>query len=690
MFPHRHDDERIDKYTGPYERWVFSENLGRPFAFPAIRKGPSTHVTALMEGKGMPASTEDVEVRVPPLWKDNPEVTPFVMWNKSVTPEVDPASEDADLARCLHALKGSRYRLNMPIDPVTWPATYDRSATPEGWHRPKVKPRVIIGVIDDGIPFLHRAFRGATGDSRISLCWLQAARADMSAAVPFGCEITGGRIDQLRAQYGEHELRAYQAAHAIDPDLPEVGTVLRHHVTHGAHIAGIAAGNDPFMGASDLPDDAAIIAVQLPNTIAWDTSGFGKEMMMLGAIEYIFNRARMIAEAFDSPELPLVINFSYGWSANRHDGQSSFERAVEALISDRRRVQPCTELVMPTGNNFANDMHARFSTADLKDGAVSFDWQLKPDDGTSSYLEVWLPPGREPNGWTVTVTPPVGSPPDLGQSIPVKADPLLKDGDPRRFVELETGGKNIGQLSADKHLGNRWRVMLAMIPTAGNLGQGRRTPVGLWTIRVDTGSDPLCAGEYIDVWVQRDDDPIQLGTGGQQSHLVDLAHPKPPRPFAPPALTPVRGYGCLNGIGTAPSVFRVAGYMQSTLKPSVYSGSASIGVDADGTAFVDANLPAATATADQGWFRPGLPSIGVLSGSGARIIGTSAAAATATRLIALNFVAGNPARHGFDTLYPDTDAPPDAQTLARTGPYRVLPVCGKNITSRDEPVFVGV
>ncbi|MFA8386421.1 MAG: S8 family serine peptidase [Pelagibaca sp.] len=690
MFPQRHDDERIDKYSGPYERWVFSENLGRPFAFPAIRKGPSTHVTALMEGTDMPTSTDDVEVRIPPLWKDNPEVTPFVMWNKSVTPEADPASEDADLARCLCALKGSRYRLNMPIDPVTWPATYNRSATPKGWHRPKVKPRVIIGVIDDGIPFLHRAFRDATGDSRISLCWLQAARADMSAAVPFGCEITGGRIDQLRAQYGEKELRAYQAAHAIDPDLPEVDTVLRHHVTHGAHIAGIAAGNDPFVGAADLPDDAAIIAVQLPNTIAWDTSGFGKEMMMLSAIEYIFNRARMITQAFGSPELPLVINFSYGWSANRHDGQSSFERAVDALITDRRKVQPCTELVMPTGNNFANDMHARFAEADLNSDAVSFGWQLKPDDGTSSYLEIWLPPGRDPNGWTVTVTPPVGSPPELGQSIPVKADPMLKDGDPRRFVELETGGKNIGQLSADKHLGNRWRVMLAMIPTAGNLGQGRRTPVGLWTIRVDTGSDPLCAGEYIDVWVQRDDDPTQLGTGGQQSFLVDLAHPKPPRPFAPPALTPVRGYGCLNGIGTAPSVFRVAGYMQSTWKPSVYSGAASIGVDADGTLFVDANLPAATATADQGWFRPGLPSIGVLSGSGARIIGTSAAAATATRLIALNFVAGHPAAQGFDTLYPDPNAPPDAQTLARTGPYRVPPVCGKNITTRDEPVFIGV
>lgn len=276
----------------------------------------------------------------------------------------------------------------------------------------------------------------------------------------------------------------------------------------------------------------------------------------------------------------------------------------------------------------------------------------------------------------------------MQQTIAVKADPLLKDGDPRRFVEIETGGRNIGQLSADKHLGNRWRVMLAMIPTAGNLGAGRRTPVGLWTITIDTGSDPLGAGEHIDVWVQRDDDPTQLGTGGQQSYLVDLSHPTPPRVFEPPALTPVRGFGCLNGIGTAPSVFRVAGYMQSTLKPSGYSGSASIKHDAQGGAAVDANLPAATATADQGWFRPGLPSIGVLSGSGARIIGTSAAAATATRLIALNFIAGHPVRQGFTELYPGIT--PDARTLARTGPYRVPPVCGTAPKHTEEQPFIGV
>lgn len=687
MFPHRHDDEQIDKYTGPYERWIFSRELGRPFAFPAIRNGPSTHITALMEGDGMLADTDDIDIRIPPLWSKHPHVTPFAMWNKAVDPDDPPEHEDAELARCLHALNGSRYRLNMPVDPATWPATYNKDAKPTGWTRPKTKPRVIIGVIDDGLPFMHRAFRDSAGDTRITLCWLQSARADTAAAVPFGREITATQIDQLRAEHGAQEMRAYQAAQAVDRDLPEVDTVLMHHATHGAHISGIAAGNDPYVGAEDLPDDAAIIAVQLPNTIAWDTSGFGKEMMMLSAIEYIFHRARMIAQAFDDDEIPLVINFSYGWSANRHDGKSSFERAVQDLITQRRAVQPNTELVMPTGNNFANDMHARFASHDASDGAFSFGWHLKPDDRTSSYLEIWLPPGIDPQGWTVTVTPPPGIPEDVRQTLSISPDPELDGGDPRRFVELEMGGKNIGQLSADKHLGDRWRVMLAMIPTAGNLGAGRRAPVGLWTLSIETANDPLSDGQHIDIWVQRDDDPTQLGTGGQQSFLVDLTRPAPPRVLEPPALTAVRGYGCLNGIGTAQSVFRVAGYVQSTSKPSGYSGSASIAVDGEGTATVDANPPAATATADQGWFRPGLPSIGVLSGSGARIIGTSAAAATATRLIALNFLSGKPTRDGFEELY--TKTAPAAQTLARTGHFRSPPVCGEVLKQPRKQRFLG-
>ncbi|MFP7570053.1 hypothetical protein [Marivita sp. S2033] len=676
MFPQRSSNERIEKYTGPYERWVFSEDLGRPYAFPAIKHGPSTHFTALMEGRGTLHDTANLKIRIPPLWSSSPDVTPFVMWDKSGPTES--ANEDARLARLLDTLDAPRYRLNMPIEPATWATTYTPDQPPAGWRRPSAKPRAIIGVIDDGIPFMHRAFCDSQGATRINVCWMQGARADTRAAVPMGREITNGQIDDLRARHGSQERRAYFEAGAIDRHLPELDTVLMHHATHGAHIMGLAAGNDRTVSAHDLPDDAQIIAVQLPNTIAWDTSGFGKEMMMLSAIEYIFQRARMIADAYDGEEIPLVLNFSYGWSANRHDGQSSFERAVEAILTSRRERQPLTEIVMPTGNNFANDMHARLSPDDATDGVYNFGWQIKPDDRTSSYLEIWLPLHLDPRGWSVTVTPPHNLTLETGGTMDISPDADLAGGDPRRFGELEMMGKNIGQLSVDRHQGNRWRVMLALIPTTANNEQDRRAPSGLWTISVDTAQDPLREGQHLDIWVQRDDDPTQLGTGGQQSVLVDLKRPKPPRPLETRGLSPVRGYGCLNGIGTAPSVFRVAGYVQTTDTPAPYSGSASVAIAPDETATLGPEVPNACAVSDQGTMRPGLPSIGVLSGSGARVIGTSAAAATATRMIALNFLSGNGATTGFLPLHDDTQPKPmqEAQAIAREGKFRVPPVCG--------------
>jgi hypothetical protein len=162
--------------------------------------------------------------------------------------------------------------------------------------------------------------------------------------------------------------------------------------------------------------------------------------------------------------------------------------------------------------------------------------------------------------------------------------------------------------------------MIALVPTVPDPAEFRRTPVGTWTIKVDMSATPLAGAQAMDVWVQRDDDPTQLGTGGQQSRLVDLAGNAAANP-----LPPIRGYGCINGIGTAPSTIRVAGYDQTTREPSPYSGSSALAALPGGDVIMGPEAPVISAVADQGAFRPGLPSIGVLSGSGARIVGTSAA-----------------------------------------------------------------
>jgi len=72
-----------------------------------------------------------------------------------------------------------------------------------------------------------------------------------------------------------------------------------------------------------------------------------------------------------------------------------------------------------------------------------------------------------------------------------------------------------------------------------------------------------------------------------------------------------------------------------------------------------------------------LPSIGVTSGSGARIVGTSAASAAVTRAVALNLLRNKPAFHLFESteFEQGNSGLEDAQTLSRMGPLRAPTVC---------------
>ncbi|SDJ18833.1 hypothetical protein [Aliiruegeria lutimaris] len=662
MYAQRPPEERIDRYAGPYERWVFSEELGRPYAFPAIRQPEARHMAAILEGDGDPSQMKDAETRLPPLWPPQAAghaVTPFVFRNDN---EVD-LSPDRALAKRLGTLTAPdlspRVRLNMPLDAASWVETYAPETPAAQWRRPARTPKAILGVIDNGLPFAHRAFLDTNGKTRISHLWLQSARALPSDRVPVGREITNGEIDALRTAHGADERRLYRSVGAIDGDMPEVGRLLDHHATHGGHILGLAGGNGARLPGPELGDDIQIVAVQLPNTVAWDTSGFGKEMFMLSALHYIFARASEIArDCGVAGELPLVVNFSYGWSAGRHDGRSEMEAAIQQMLARRRQVQPETAVVMPTGNTFDSDMHARVAASDFEEGTARVGWRLLPDDRTSSYLEIWLPEEFDPQGWQVRLIPPPGSGPLTGTAIDISADPELDPvGDLRRFVELERDGHNLGQLSVDFHRGSRWRVIVAMIPTA-ETGTDRRLPSGLWTIEIARGhGTPIGESEALYLWLQRDDDPRALGMGGRQSHLEG-------------ASGMVRGFGCLSAICSAPDATRVAGLQGGTGQPAAYSSGG--GLDRlSGNPVAWGAQPDFAALSDQGPSRPGLPSLGTISGSGARLVGTSAAAALASRWMVSNAASGKALQDGLAPL--PLLPPGDARILraARLGRGRV-------------------
>lgn len=666
-------NEPIGHYSGPYERWMFSKELGFPFAFPALHEN-FNFVAALCKADEKVQLSEIENIRLPPLWpaqETKRSVTPFAFSNLTkdstaelaVEAQIDQALQHKFSGSDLNnAQQKSYYQVNCPIDADTWVAEekYCLQDNMRGWQSPGVTPKAIVAVIDDGIPFGNRAFLNEKGDqTRVSHCWLQSARvSDEQTAVPFGREYLNGEINSIRTSAGDDDVLFYRMAGAVDRDLPELGTNLRNSNTHGAHVMGMCAGNSSVF--TDVLDDSVqIIAVQLPNTVAWDTSGFGKEMYMLSALHYVFNRAEAIATAITAKggkikELPLIINFSYGWNADRHDGESEMEMAIQELLEQRKLKQPQTALIMPTGNTFEGKMHAQISELNFsaKVNHFSIGWQLQPDDRTPSYLEIWFPKGVDPSNYRVKVISPVGQVIATEGEIQVTADSKYDgdNGNQRRFTELKIAGLNVGQLSADFHNGNRWRVLCALIPTNYIGAEKRRAPAGLWTIKIERNdkAQVLAEDQFIDIWVQRGDDPVSLGTAGRQSYLVELASSPEhgdSQDKQQDELKLITGYGSMNGVASSKSTTRVGGYVRNTGRPSSYSSCGGVYIDESGHS-KGAKLREEhrqidfMAVADQTNQQLGTPSIGVLSGSRSHLTGTSGAAPSVTRLAAINAVEG--------------------------------------------------
>lgn len=649
MYQHRPETQRIDRYTGPYERWVMSPELGQPFAFPPDLDMHSGYFTALLEGYGdtlpYPAG---MAARLPPIWAPDDvghSILPFAF--QSLIPKDAGTPLDGRVAALLPDLENTRYRVNFPIQPTAWVDDYAPGDAMQRWTDPATRPKAIIAVIDDGIPFAGRAFLGAQGKTRISHCWLQSAPAHPRDSVPFGRQLVNTDIDTLRAQSGGDEAQTYRQSGTLLPGRAGRGGLMRRAATHGAQVMGLAAGNGPGIHATPMGDEIQIIAVELPNAISWETSGFGKDTYLLAALHYVFDRARRIAAqtGSDPAELPLFINLSYGWNAGRHDGGSALDDAMEHMIEARRRIQPLTHVMLPTGNEFDADLHAHIDETRLKNGACRLGWQVPPDDKTCSYLEIWFPPGMDPSQYQVDLIPPHGQLSSQGELL-MTPDPALTGGDPRRFVEVEMAGQNIGQMSADLDRGTRWRAMIALLPTRHKPGQDRAAPAGRWTIEISrtAQANPLPAGEAIKIWVQRDDDPVHIGTGGRQSYLVDLEQSAPPdaRSVYDGRLDLIRGYGGLSAIATAACVTRVGGYEALTGYPCRYSGAGPISATGAGAPTIEASAPC-----DRSRLRGGIRCIGVLSGTRATLAGTSAACPQVTRVLVLNAVAGRDLWDGF-------------------------------------------
>ncbi|WP_142250582.1 hypothetical protein [Bradyrhizobium sp. UNPF46] len=717
-------DEPIPIYLGPYETWNFGD--GRAYAFPALREHVE-FITALAEikfdktvdaaaaagGGTTGIGTTQRLAWNPTLW--NPQYLhfrPFVVYNPSG--RIDGLESlrlllGTGLKQLLNPLlvdiEQSRARIAFPIPRRAMHPDQGRDPEEPDWCpdeglRGRIGDRriTIFAVIDDGLPFAHRNFRDASGArTRVEFCWLQAATiCDKQHSVLFGREYTRERIEELIDQFGGDEDELYREAGATT-DRDDLGSLINRHATHGAHVMDLGTGYAEERGETP-PEEIRVIAVQLPNTIAWDTSGFGKDMYMLSAFHYIFDRADRIAKGYCIENVRLVINFSYGFSGGRHDGGTELEAAINEMVQLRRKSGSPTALVLPSGNNFLDAMHARISEADFKDNRAELYWRIQPNDRTSSYLELWFAKGIDPSKYVVELHDPFGQ---VRQTISVTPDPIYKGqpGDPRRTSGLQNqSGQSAGELSADCHRGDCWRVLVVMAPTEPDDASLPAMEAGRWTVVVTRGDAAGPLKLPIQCWIQRADDPESLRSGSRQSYFdhADNVHYTPQGDLKETDTfeSEVKRFGSLSGLATGQTSLIVGGYrlgagVGSSLKyarPASYSSAGTRG---------ETGLSAQVACAsmsDRSRVLSGTWAAGNRSGSLSLVQGTSAAAPFVARQLATAFVTADDASvaqaetQNYRDLLRGYDGDADEPTTARLGAIRVPPHWqpGLDLTLLDE------
>jgi hypothetical protein len=497
----------------------------------------------------------------------------------------------------------------------------------------------IIGIIDDVMPFAHERLRVGTTASRVASIWLQDVPPDLTTPVggdlPFGRELRGGHISALLAELGSASLRTeealYRRTSSIDFRRP-LPQRLAMAATHGSAVSGQAAGVPST--ETDLGRSLPLIAVCLPTSVSRDTLGTTSPFYITLGILHIIHRARRLCRTIErrkglasgSVRLPVVINISYGLTAGPKDGSSLLERFMDAISAAAEQDLGPVRFVLPMGNHRQSRLHA---TVDAN-AATPLDWEVKPNDQTPSFVEIWGPRRR-------STTRPIA--PVQIECTPPGAQPVTTTfAAPGTYQILTEGGKEVARAYYQQSTTagyTREAVTLVIPPTQPEqLGQPYGQP-GRWKLRILSAR----AGAF-EVYVQRDDTLKGFGIRrGRQSHLVDDGDPA----FGPDGRiveTDPRGKtrgvlrrGSVNAFATGDHPIAVGGSYAHGGGVTPYSG---LDFGRGGSRQKGDML----APSDQSPNQQGLSCLGTWSGSRTQVSGTSLSAPQVARELALAFVAG--------------------------------------------------
>ena len=194
---------------------------------------------------------------------------------------------------------------------------------------------VVVGIIDAGFEYCHPTFYNAEGNFRVKRAWNQH---DNSGVPPAG--------------YG------YGTEYTTEAEMMAAETDSTR-ITHGSHVAGIAAGCGAPSGHGTVYEGIASNAdLVLVGTSLIDAQ-------ILDAIAYIHHYAQSVNK-------PCVINMSFGSNISPHDGTSDSDRFITSYMEQHNEG---LVLVAAAGNCGGSKQH--------------IEKQFNPEDNTlTTFLEL--------------------------------------------------------------------------------------------------------------------------------------------------------------------------------------------------------------------------------------------------------------------------------------------------------------
>ncbi len=489
---------------------------------------------------------------------------------------------------------------------------------------PFLPPKLVFGIIDDGIGVLHgRSRRNATASRIEKVLWLAAHPG--SASVQTLAELN----DELSRPIQRSEQDAYKeladAAYA-----PRTRHSLGRAQTHGAHMLDLA------IGASDSSDPLSrvpILGVQVAPESFDDTSGTRLNFDILIGLRWMILETALLAGR--GTPVDLVVNISLGYTAGPKNGRSFIEQAIARLIElAEMALHVNVYVLVPYGNAYADNVIAR---TNIRGGeAETFNLRVQPDDRTPSFLEMRLTdqsPEQDPGLIEVTIAAPRGGMQQSVFTLPAGQYADLNDDAGRlvgRLYHIPARTLFAGQVEPAY-------LMLALAPTVTSRSDADLTcPSGQWQITLRN-----CAEQAMDLTaqVQRDDDPSGRNTGARQARLegeetrvwdalgrdfegVDEGANRVTRRGTNSALSTI-AHSRVHSVGGALVRRDPAVPAHMTVEAAEYYGAE--GADWSG----DAPDLSAISEVERG--APGVTAAGLTSAGNARLSGSSTACATAAR-----------------------------------------------------------